>query len=125
MLSRRRFLGFSLAGIATATVGCRPPDFDQIKEPATSLDDDFLNSKAGLSARRQHFLGYPLNLRTPADGFFRWRNELQKVGMGQFSFNNVKGRTGIKPKCYFTKEAHYSIQILGGFARHGICLRAN
>jgi glutamate/tyrosine decarboxylase-like PLP-dependent enzyme len=170
MLSRRRFLGFSLAGIATATVGCRPPDFDQIKEPATSLDDDFLNSKAGLSARRQHFLGYPLNLRTPADGFFRWRNELQKVGMGQFSFNNVgnpfsesvipysshdlekkiiyrfgklygfdrnevwgflsnggtdsnmhgmyigrmvlKGRTGIKPKCYFTKEAHYSIQIL-------------
>ena len=115
-------------------------------------------------------LGYPINMTTPPDEFFAWRNELAAVGFNQFAFNNVgnpydhshipfnchpfekelidrfgavygfapdniwgfltnsgtdsnmhglymgrtilKSRTGVMPKIYFTREAHYSIQIL-------------
>ena len=109
-------------------------------------------------------------MNTPPEGFFSWRRQLRKAGIGDFAYNNVgnpyqdspipynthdfereiiqqfgelfgfpvndtwgfvshsgtdsnmhgmymgrtllKGRTGVVPKCYFTKESHYSIQIL-------------
>ena len=109
-------------------------------------------------------------MNTPSEDFFQWRSQLNKVGIGNISYNNVgnpyaassvefnthdlerdliqkfgknynfpagntwgflshsgtdsnmhgmymgrtilKSRTGEKPICYFTKEAHYSIQIL-------------
>lgn len=123
-----------------------------------------------LAQQRNRLLGYPINMTTPPEEFFAWRNELAAAGFNQFSFNNVgnpydhshipfnchpfekelinrfgavygfapddiwgflsnsgtdsnmhglymgrtilKSRTGVMPKIYFTREAHYSIQIL-------------
>lgn len=172
MLSRRRFLGYGMAGLATAAVGCRPADFDQLsgQNSISPVPSDFLDSKSELAPRKKYFLGYPLNMNTPPDEFFNWRSRLKKAGLGDFGYNNVgnpfakssipynshdlereiilrfgkmygfsandvwgflshsgtdsnmhgmyigrtilKGQTGLVPKCYFTREAHYSIQIL-------------
>jgi glutamate/tyrosine decarboxylase-like PLP-dependent enzyme len=172
MLSRRNFLGYSIAGMFTAAAGCRPKDFDQLVQsdntPTRGLE--FLTSKKDLKERKKYFLGYPLNMSTPPPEFFQWRTHLKEVGLGDFGYNNVgnpyakssipynthdlereiinrfgkqygfspddtwgflshsgtdsnmhgmyigrtilKGETGVVPKCYFTREAHYSIQIL-------------
>jgi histidine decarboxylase len=172
MLSRRRFLGYGMAGLATAVAGCRPSDFDQLSNinSDSSIRSNFLDSKSELASRKKYFLGYPLNMNTPPDNFFKWRAELNKAGIGDFGYNNVgnpfasssipfnshdlerevifsfgklygfaasdvwgflshsgtdsnmhgmylgrtilKGQAGLVPKCYFTREAHYSIQIL-------------
>ncbi len=172
MLTRRSFLGYSIAGMLSATTGCRPPDYDQLNRSRTTskIGSDFLNAKVNLRERKKYFLGYPLNMSTPPDEFFEWRAQLKEVGIGDFGFNNVgnpfaessipynthdlekeiikrfgkqygflpndtwgfishsgtdsnmhgmyigrtilKGVTDLVPKCYFTKEAHYSIQIL-------------
>lgn len=167
MLSRRRFLGFSAAGVFTAAVGCRPPEWTQ---PSGAMGHELLDLKTGLRDKKKYFLGYPLNMNEPPDSFFKWRNHLRSEGIGDFGFNNVgnpfmkssipynthefeketiirfgnyyafppsdtwgfvshsgtdsnmhgmyigrtilKGKTGLAPKCYFTPEAHYSIQIL-------------
>lgn len=173
MVSRRRFLGYSLAGMISAAAGCRPTNFAQQRNTTDATDEsnNLLVYKKDLEARKKYFLGYPLNMNTPSDEFFNWRRELQSMGIGRFGYNNVgnpfahsgiaynthdlekelilrfgsiygfpkddiwgflshsgtdsnmhgmyigrtilKGRTGIVPKCYFTEEAHYSIQILG------------
>lgn len=34
-------------------------------------------------------LGYPINTRTPPASFFAWRDELARVGVDQFAYNNV------------------------------------
>jgi histidine decarboxylase len=172
MLSRRRFLGYSIAGAFTAVAGCRPPDLDlQNRQPTNGGQfGNLLDAKAHLANRKHLFLGYPVNMNTPPDDFFTWRREIQNVGIDHFAFNNVGnpfaestipfnthdlereiilrfgkiygfpdentrgflshsgtdsnmhgmyigrtllyGRTGVNPKCYFTKEAHYSIQVL-------------
>ncbi len=172
MVSRRRFLGYSIAGMFTIASVCRPPDSQQVSSPpaSSSLKSQFLDSKMGLAGKRNYLLGYPVNMNTPPEGFFSWRRQLRRTGIGDFSYNNVgnpfaespipfhthdferelilrfaknygfpandtwgflshsgtdsnmhgmymgrtvlKARTGVEPKCYFTKEAHYSIQIL-------------
>ncbi|MCK5705466.1 MAG: hypothetical protein KAI29_30160, partial [Cyclobacteriaceae bacterium] len=152
---------------------CRPADIEQLsnQKASPSSISPLLESKTSLANRKSLFLGYPLNMNTPPEKFFTWRNQLRKVGIGDFAFNNVgnpythssipynthdfekelivnfgkiygfspsdtwgflthsgtdsnmhgmyMGRTILKkltgevPKCYFTREAHYSIQILG------------
>jgi histidine decarboxylase len=125
---------------------------------------------ARLPEHKELLLGYPINMSTPPEAFFAWRRELARVGLDQFSFNNVgdpfeashvpfnshalerelilrfgalyrfpaadtwgflsnsgtdsnmhglymgrtvlQARTGKRPKLYFTREAHYSIEIL-------------
>ncbi len=172
MLSRRRFLGYSAAGMLTLATGCRPAVLSALTNQKTTstISDSFLEGKKALAGKKNYVLGYPVNMNTPPEAFFEWRDHLRKVGIGDFAFNNVgnpfaissfsfnthdfekdlilrfgkvygfspdnswgflshsgtdsnmhgmymgrtllKARTGTTPKCYFTKEAHYSIQIL-------------
>ncbi len=172
MLSRRRFLSYSAAGILSVATGCRPAysSASSNQKTASTISDSLLENKKTLAGRKNYFLGYPVNMNTPPEAFFNWRNHLQKVGIGDFAFNNVgnpftdssvpfnthdfekevilrfgkiygfsadniwgflshsgtdsnmhgmymgrtllKARSGITPKCFFTKETHYSIQIL-------------
>lgn len=48
-----------------------------------------LRAMAGLPARKNLLLGYPVNMASPPAGFFAWRRELAQVGLDQFAFNNV------------------------------------
>jgi histidine decarboxylase len=173
MLTRRRFLGYSGAGLLTAASGCTPPFLEELAgrdAPSSGTAHPSLANKAGLARLKNRFLGYPVNLTMPSEEFFAWREALQSVGIGNFAYNNVgnpykesaipynthdlerelisrmgklyafppqdiwgflshsgtdsnlhgmymgrtllKGRTGKLPKAYFTREAHYSIQIL-------------
>ena len=172
MLSRRRFLGYSIAGMFTATIGCRPSGRTPLSDQQTErfLSPPLLTAKDGLEGKKNYLLGYPVNMNTPSEKFFEWRKQLNSKGIGIFAFNNVgnpflgspipfnthdfeeelilrfaenygfqlkntwgflshsgtdsnmhgmymgrtilKAKTGMVPKCYFTKEAHYSIQIL-------------
>jgi len=171
MLNRRRFLGYSVAGIIGTASGCVPPKINRTSHQVDpSAHSVFLESKKEIEKHKGRFLGYPLNMNTPPEAFFSWRRELQQVGINEFSYNNVgnpfaentidnnthdlecalirtfgkiygfvptdtwgflshsgtdsnmhgmylgrtilKGRHGTVPKCYFTREAHYSIQIL-------------
>jgi histidine decarboxylase len=173
MISRRNFLGYSIAGAIGTVAGCRPNYVGQTSgQHQTSGDwSAFLEDKKDLARHKDYFLGYPINMNTPPDTFFTWRQQLSGVGFGEFGFNNVgnpfgestipqnshalerelilrfgklygfpsddtwgflshsgtdsnmhgmyMGRTLLKgihktaPICYFTKEAHYSVQILG------------
>jgi len=172
MLTRRRFLSYSGAGILAITAGCRPANFNLLpnQEEAPSNINPSLAAKAKLTKLKNLLLGYPINMNTPSEDFFVWRQQLLDVGVGTFAYNNVgnpfkdsaipynthdferelilrfgklygfpprntwgflsnsgtdsnmhgmymgrtvlKGRTGVLPKAYFTKEAHYSVQIL-------------
>ncbi len=169
MLTRRRFLGFSTLGMMAFSAGCRPPGFQRALY-AADLSTGSLQRKAKQKRLKDYLLGYPINMNDPPEGFFAWRKELFKAGIGAFAFNNVgnpfkaspipynthdferetirefaklfafpaddtwgflsnsgtdsnmhgmymgrtvlKGRTGLLPKAYFTREAHYSVQIL-------------
>ncbi|MDD1625396.1 MAG: pyridoxal-dependent decarboxylase [Methylococcaceae bacterium] len=172
MLTRRRFLSYSSAGILAVTAGCRPANLNWLpnQEETSSNLNLSLADKAKLAKLKNLLLGYPVNMNTPSEDFFAWRQQLFDVGVGTFAYNNVgnpfkdsaipfnthdferelilrfgklygfppgntwgflsnsgtdsnmhgmymgrtilKGRTGVFPKAYFTKEAHYSIQIL-------------
>ena len=160
-----------MAGTIAAATGCRPANFNNQHEARSIYSvNPLIDDKKSLASKKQFFLGYPLNLNTPPDDFFTWRNELRKVGIGDFGFNNVgnpyahssiefnthefekqiisrfgkiygfpaadtwgflshsgtdsnmhgmylgrtilKSLTGEMPICCFTREAHYSIQIL-------------
>ncbi|MDP1773914.1 MAG: pyridoxal-dependent decarboxylase [Methylobacter sp.] len=172
MLTRRQFLGYSGAGILAATAGCSPQNINWLlnQEEASSNINLSLADKARIRKQKNLLLGYPINMNTPSEDFFAWRQQLLDAGINTFSYNNVgnpfkdstipfnthdfereiilrfgkiygfppantwgflsnsgtdsnmhgmymgrtvlKGRTGVLPKAYFTKEAHYSIQIL-------------
>ncbi|MGZ4996954.1 MAG: pyridoxal-dependent decarboxylase [Methylobacter sp.] len=174
MLTRRRFLSYSGAGILAATTGCSPQNVNWLlnQEEASSNSNINLSlaDKSKLKKLKQLFLGYPINMNTPSEDFFAWRQQLLDAGINTFAYNNVgnpfkdspipfnthdfeqelilrfgklykfpstntwgflshsgtdsnmhgmymgrtilKGRTGMLPKAYFTKEAHYSLQIL-------------
>lgn len=172
MLTRRRFLSYSAAGMLAGPAGYRPANFNCLLHQQQLSPDIhlYLADKANLARLKKFFLGYPVNMNTPPEAFFAWRRQLRKVGIGDFAYNNVgnpyqhspipynthnfereiilrfgnlfgfsldniwgfishsgtdsnmhgmymgrtilKGRTGVVPKCYFTNEAHYSIQIL-------------
>jgi glutamate/tyrosine decarboxylase-like PLP-dependent enzyme len=170
MLTRRQFLGYSAASVLALT-SCRPANFTRLLAAKEGqINRLALADKARQRRRKNLLLGYPINMNVPPDGFFAWREELRRVGIGEFAYNNVGnpykpstiafnthdferelvarfgkvyafpaddvwgfvshsgtdsnlhgmymgrtllyGRTGIMPKCYFTREAHYSIQIL-------------
>lgn len=171
MLTRRRFLGYGAASMLAAATGCRPKQFewsDNTEIPMTSKLS--LAGRKQLAESKNLLLGYPINMKTPPEAFFAWRQELFDAGLGRFAYNNVgnpfkaspipfnshdfereliltfgkiyafpahdtwgflshsgtdsnmhgmymgrtilQGRTGLQPKAYFTKEAHYSVQIL-------------
>jgi glutamate/tyrosine decarboxylase-like PLP-dependent enzyme len=169
MISRRRFLGLSGFGMLTLSSGCQS---DVFQSPV--LGDDLssvaLHNRVRMKALKDRLLGYPINMNTPPEEFFRWRRQLFDAGIDQFAFNNVgnpykespipynthdferetidafgklfhfpsgdvwgflshsgtdsnmhgmymgrtilRGRTGVMPRAYFTREAHYSVQIL-------------
>ena len=169
MLSRRHFLGASGMGVLALSAGCRPPALQQSLYGA-DVPAGALQRKAGLARSKNRLLGYPINMNTPSEEFFGWRDELFKAGIDAFAFNNVgnpfkespipynthpyeretirefgklfafpvgdtwgflshsgtdsnmhgmymgrtilKGRAKLQPKAYFTREAHYSVQIL-------------
>lgn len=172
MLTRRRFLSVGAAGLAAAAGGgCRPLNWDW--QDQLSLADDAnlsLEGRRRLANAKDKLLGYPINMNTPPEDYFAWRQTLFEAGLGRFAYNNVgnpfkpspipfnshdfereiirtfagvyafpgedvwgflshsgtdsnmhgmymgrtilNGRTGRLPKAYFTKEAHYSVQIL-------------
>jgi len=170
LINRRQFLGMS--GATALVAACSPQAL--AVQPLTHGPQQnvstTLKAMQQLAQQRNRLLGYPINMTTPPEEFFAWRNELAAVGFNQFSFNNVgnpydhshipfnchpfekelinrfgavygfaldniwgfltnsgtdsnmhglymgrtilKSRTGVMPKIYFTREAHYSIQIL-------------
>lgn len=171
LISRRKFLG--LSGATTLIATCSPnalADHPLFNIPPGALPSDRLKNLQGLPLQRDQLLGYPINMTIPPKAFFSWREQLFKVGLNQFGFNNVgnpyqhshipfnthhfekelierfavvygfsprnawgflsnsgtdsnmhglyigrtllESRSGVMPKIYFTKEAHYSIQIL-------------
>ena len=172
MLTRRRFLSYSSAGLLAVAAGCRPANLNLLpnQEETSSNINLSLAAKAKLKKQKNLLLGYPVNMNTPPEEFFAWRQQLLDAGINTFAYNNVgnpfkdsaipfnthdferelilrfgklygfppgntwgflsnsgtdsnmhgmymgrtllKGRTGLLPKAYFTKEAHYSIQIL-------------
>ncbi len=174
MLTRRRFLGFSGIGMLTLAGGCQPaslaPSAYGEDLSTGTLQHDALQRLAQRKPLKNRLLGYPINMNTPAEEFFRWRAKLFATGIDEFAFNNVgnpfkaspvpynthdfereiirsfgrlfdfpaedvwgflshsgtdsnmhgmymgrtllRGRTGLIPKAYFTREAHYSVQIL-------------
>ena len=90
MLSRRRFLGYSIAGLVTASAGCRPTSFSNPQENVSSnFSNPLITTKSTFAAKKHLFLGYPLNMNTPPREFFKWRSELKQVGLGDFGYNNV------------------------------------
>ena len=91
MLSRRRFLGYSAAGVMAATTGCRSAKVDLLLNP---VDDPTninltLADKAKFAPLKNLLLGYPVNMNTPPEEFFAWRQQLLDVGIGSFAYNNV------------------------------------
>lgn len=80
-INRRTFIGGAATGILAA--GCRPAD-----RPSSRLPGE-LEPMAGLPARKNLLLGYPVNMVSPPEEFFAWRRELARVGIDQFAFNNV------------------------------------
>ncbi len=170
LMNRRQFLGRS--GATALVAVCSPQALAAqplVQRPQQNVSAT-LKAIQQLAQQRNRLLGYPINMTTPPEEFFAWRNELAAAGFNQFSFNNVgnpydhshipfnchpfekelinrfgavygfalddiwgfltnsgtdsnmhglymgrtilKSRTGVMPKIYFTREAHYSIQIL-------------
>jgi len=171
LLGRRKFLG--LAGASALVATCSPnvlSDHPLFNTSPGTPPISHLKGLHGLPLQRDKLLGYPINMTIPPEEFFTWREQLFKVGLDQFAFNNVgnpyhhshipfnshhlekelierfgaiygfsprntwgflsnsgtdsnmhgiyigrtllESRSGVMPKIYFTKEAHYSIQIL-------------
>lgn len=180
MFSRRNFLIGSSMLAASSTALCTPQALAAPPSAAENLAAGSVadaNGYAFVRARRDWlkthdpkvFLGYPANMNPPPEGFFKWRKQLESVGVSTRNMNNVgdpfygsgtlgthhlesdlinrfgarygfpaddiwgfvsnsgtdsnmhgayvgrtllKARTGVTPKVYYTKEAHYSIQII-------------
>ncbi len=170
LVNRRQFLGMSGATALVAVCSPQALAAQPLTQGAQQNVSATLKAMQQLAQQRNRLLGYPINMTTPPEEFFAWRNELAAAGFNQFSFNNVgnpydhshipfnchpfekelinrfgavygfapddiwgflsnsgtdsnmhglymgrtilKSRTGVMPKIYFTREAHYSIQIL-------------
>ncbi len=87
MLTRRRFLGSSGAGVLAFSAGCLPPAFQQLVYGA-EVPPDALQQEARLKGVKNRLLGYPINMNTPSEEFFAWRAELLEAGIDHFAFNN-------------------------------------
>lgn len=89
LLSRRQFLGLSGATALIAT--CSPQAmlgqslFNRPQQASSAI----LEGMQGLPQQKNMMLGYPINMTTPPEEFFAWRQELFAVGLNQFSYNNV------------------------------------
>ncbi|MGR9086153.1 MAG: pyridoxal-dependent decarboxylase [Gammaproteobacteria bacterium] len=90
MLTRRRFLGYTGAGMLGVATGCTP-HFDSSPEfgKSSAIANLSLAAKRKNAKLKNHMLGYPLNMKTPPDEFFAWRRQLQEAGIGNFAYNNV------------------------------------
>ncbi len=93
-LSRRRFLALSGSSLfAFTATGCTPlateVDFQSPVSEFTGSMSGVLQNKAESALYKQRFLGYPVNMNTPPDDFFSWRDQLAKAGIDQFAYNNV------------------------------------
>ncbi|MDD1619438.1 MAG: histidine decarboxylase, partial [Methylococcaceae bacterium] len=90
MLTRRHFLSYSSAGILAITAGCRPANLNWLpNQEDTSNLNLSLADKAKLAKLKNLLLGYPINMNTPSEDFFAWRQQLLDVGVGTFTYNNV------------------------------------
>ncbi|MFT5137452.1 MAG: histidine decarboxylase [Candidatus Azotimanducaceae bacterium] len=177
MVSRRNFLTTTSAvGMLAMTTHarCSPAQGAALSKAA---DVSYQGGAAEFVRQREQFLttdpkiflGYPGNKNMPPEGYFKWRDELFRLELGDRVYNNVgdpyrnrgvynshyleaeiadrfgarfgfdptdtwgfvsnsgtdsnmhgayigrtllKQKTGQTPKIYYTKEAHYSIQII-------------
>ncbi|MGR9046321.1 MAG: pyridoxal-dependent decarboxylase [Gammaproteobacteria bacterium] len=91
MLTRRRFLGYSAAGMLAATTGCSPRNFNLLlnEDKVSGAIDLSLAGKIELKHHKNRLLGYPVNMNTPPEAFFAWRQQLLDAGIGEFAYNNV------------------------------------
>ena len=86
MLTRRRFLSYGGAGILALTAGCRPENFNWLpnQEEASSTINLSLADKAKLKKLKNLLLGYPINMNTPPEDFFAWRQTTTRCGNQYF-----------------------------------------
>jgi glutamate/tyrosine decarboxylase-like PLP-dependent enzyme len=94
MLTRRRFLGYSSAGmLAIASSGCRSslPNMEGSLDQENPLSFAYpsLAGRASQIKLRNYLLGYPINMNSPPAEFFTWRKLLFDAGIGTFAHNNV------------------------------------
>ena len=88
MFSRRRFLEAGGAGLFGLSGGCLPTAMQRTVSAKETLTEP-LERKRTLMGSKNHVLGYPINMATPSEDFFRWRSELAQAGIDVFAFNNV------------------------------------
>lgn len=99
MISRRSFLTAAGATGMVAAAGyasCRPgePPADTVEFPGAACAGgrpEYLQRRARVLHKKDPkvFLGYPGNKNTPPEGYFKWRDELFGVEIGQRQNNNV------------------------------------
>ena len=90
MLTRRRFLAYGAASVLVASSGCRPSHLDWDEVSDTAVDTDLsLETRRRLAESKNLLLGYPVNMNTPPEAFFAWRNQLFDAGINRFAYNNV------------------------------------
>lgn len=89
LMNRRQFL--SMSGTTALMAACSPQALTAqslVQRPQQNVSAT-LKAMQHLAQQRNRLLGYPINMTTPPEAFFAWRNELAVAGFNQFSFNNV------------------------------------
>jgi len=120
LMTRRQFLAMS--GATALVAVCSPQTL--AAQPLTHGTQQnvsaTLKAMQQLAQQRNRLLGYPINMTTPPEEFFAWRNELAAVGFNQFSFNNVGNpydHSHIPFNCHpFEKELINRFGAVYGFA---------
>lgn len=76
--------------LALAT-GCRPANLNLLptQDGIDSTNLLPMAERKKLAKLKNNMLGYPLNMNTPPEAFFAWRQQLNEAGIGMFAFNNV------------------------------------
>lgn len=100
MLTRRRFLESGGLGMLTFSVGCHLPAFVLGGEISAAT----LRDRVELKRLKDRVLGYPINMNTPSEEFFAWRNKLLRAGIDAFAFNNVGNPFQASPIPYNTHD---------------------
>ena len=120
LVNRRQFLGMS--GATALVAVCSPQALAAqplVQRPQQNVSAT-LKAMQQLAQQRNRLLGYPINMTTPPEEFFAWRNELAAAGFNQFSFNNVGNpydHSHIPFNCHpFEKELINRFGAVYGFA---------